>query len=48
MDENPVDMQLKVNQRYPDEVPFATMPPEVLRRYQSFRRNWSIASSATT
>ena len=31
MDENPADIQLKVNQRYPDEVPFATMPPEVLK-----------------
>ena len=30
MDENPVDIALKVNQRYPDTVPFATMPPEVL------------------
>jgi hypothetical protein len=30
MDENPVDIALKVNQRYPDSVPFATMPPEVL------------------
>jgi hypothetical protein len=30
MDENPVDIPLKVNQRYPDTVPFATMPPEVL------------------
>ena len=48
MDENPVDIQLKVNQRYPDAVPFATMPPEVLRRCRSFRRKWSIASSATT
>ena len=31
MDENPVDIQLKINQRYPNDVPFATMPPEVLR-----------------
>jgi hypothetical protein len=31
MDENPVDIPLKANQRYPDDVPFATMPPEVLR-----------------
>jgi hypothetical protein len=31
MDENPVDLVLKVNQRYPDEVPMATMPPEVLQ-----------------
>lgn len=30
MDENPVDIPLKVNQRYPDTVPLATMPPEVL------------------
>ena len=31
MDENPADIQLSVNQRYPDEVPFASMPPEVLK-----------------
>lgn len=31
MDENPVDIQLKINQRYPSDVPFATMPPDVLR-----------------
>jgi hypothetical protein len=30
MDENPVGMPLHVNQRYPDEVPLSTMPPEVL------------------
>jgi len=30
MDENPVGMPIKVNQRYPDEVPLSTMPPDVL------------------
>jgi hypothetical protein len=30
MDENPVTISLKANQRYPDSVPFTTMPPEVL------------------
>ena len=30
MDENPVDVRILVNERYPDEVPLATMPPEVL------------------
>ena len=30
MDENPVDIKLTVTQRYPDAVPFTTMPPEVL------------------
>lgn len=30
LDENPVDMKIAVNQRYPDEVPLSTMPPEVL------------------
>ena len=30
MDENPVKATLKVNARYPDEVPMSTMPPEVL------------------
>jgi hypothetical protein len=29
-DENPGAVQLRVNGRYPDEVPLATMPPEVL------------------
>lgn len=31
MDENPLDIRLTVNQRYPDEVPLSTMPPEVLQ-----------------
>jgi hypothetical protein len=30
MDENPVDIRLTVNRRYPESVPLATMPPEVL------------------
>jgi hypothetical protein len=30
MDENPVRIRLRVNQRYPDTVPLSTMPPEVL------------------
>ena len=30
MDENPVDVKLAVNSRYPDEVPLSTMPPQVL------------------
>lgn len=30
MDENPVGLKLTVNQRYPDEVPLSTMPPELL------------------
>lgn len=30
MDENPVKMDLRINQRYPDTVPLSTMPPEVL------------------
>ena len=30
MDENPVGLKLAVNQRYPDEVPLSTMPPELL------------------
>jgi hypothetical protein len=30
MDENPVKATLKINARYPDEVPMSTMPPEVL------------------
>jgi hypothetical protein len=30
MDENPVKVTLKINARYPDEVPMSTMPPEVL------------------
>ena len=31
MDENPVDLTLKVNARYPDTVPLSTVPPEVLQ-----------------
>jgi hypothetical protein len=32
MDENPlVDLKLIVNERYPDEVPLSTMPPETLQ-----------------
>ena len=30
MDENPVKVALKINARYPDEIPMSTMPPEVL------------------
>jgi hypothetical protein len=30
MDENPQGLVIKVNQRYPDEVPLSTMPPQVL------------------
>jgi hypothetical protein len=30
MDENPGGIQLHINGRYPDEIPFATMPPQVL------------------
>jgi len=30
MDENPTVMKLAVNARYPDQVPFSTMPPQVL------------------
>ena len=30
MDENPVNVKLAVNGRYPDEVPLSTMPPQVL------------------
>jgi hypothetical protein len=30
MDENPGGIQLRINGRYPDEVPFVTMPPQVL------------------
>jgi hypothetical protein len=30
MDENPSVMKLAVNARYPDQVPFSTMPPQVL------------------
>ena len=31
MDENPMSVKLIVNGRYPDEVPLATMPPQVLK-----------------
>ena len=30
MDENPGPVKIAVNQRYPDEIPLATMPPQVL------------------
>jgi hypothetical protein len=30
MDENPGPIKLQVNSRYPDTVPLATMPPQVL------------------
>jgi hypothetical protein len=30
MDENPADVKLAVNSRYPDEIPLSTMPPQVL------------------
>ena len=30
MDENPGPVAIAVNQRYPDEIPLATMPPQVL------------------
>jgi hypothetical protein len=30
MEDNPVTMQIGVNSRYPDNVPLATMPPEML------------------
>jgi hypothetical protein len=31
MDENPTNLRVAVNGRYPDTVPLSTMPPEVLR-----------------
>jgi len=31
MDENPVGIQVTLNQRYPDEVPLSTMPPDILQ-----------------
>jgi hypothetical protein len=31
MDENPVDMKVTVNGRYPDTVPVSTVPPQVLQ-----------------
>jgi hypothetical protein len=31
MDENPVGLRLRVNDRYPDTVPLSTVPPEVLQ-----------------
>lgn len=30
MDENPSDVKLAVNARYPDQIPLSTMPPQVL------------------
>ena len=30
MDENPGPVKIAVNQRYPDQIPLATMPPQVL------------------
>ncbi len=30
MDENPLSIEIHVNDRYPDEVPLATMPPQLL------------------
>jgi hypothetical protein len=30
MDENPAGIRLRVNERYPDEVPMTTMPPDLL------------------
>ena len=30
MDENPTDVKITVNGRYPDDVPLSTMPPQVL------------------
>lgn len=32
MDENPVALKIAVNDRYPDEVPLSTMPPQLLER----------------
>jgi hypothetical protein len=31
LDEHPAGVVVRVNERYPDEVPLATMPPELLR-----------------
>jgi hypothetical protein len=31
MDENPVDIKVTVNGRYPDTVPVSTVPPQVLQ-----------------
>lgn len=31
MDENPIDLRLAVNGRYPDSVPISTIPPQVLQ-----------------
>ncbi len=31
MDENPVDVTVTVNGRYPDNVPVSTVPPQVLQ-----------------
>jgi hypothetical protein len=30
MDENPGGIQLRINSRYPDEIPIVTMPPQIL------------------
>jgi hypothetical protein len=32
LDENPVGLKIQVNDRYPDKVPLATMPPQLLER----------------
>jgi hypothetical protein len=32
MDENPVVVKVKVNDRYPDEIPLSTVPPQVLQQ----------------
>lgn len=32
LDENPVGLKIQVNDRYPDKVPLATMPPQLLAR----------------
>ena len=32
LDENPVGVKIQVNDRYPDKVPLATMPPQLLAR----------------
>jgi hypothetical protein len=30
MDENPGRIQIRINSRYPDEIPVSTMPPQIL------------------
>ena len=30
MDENPMGVKIAVNDRYPDTIPLATMPPDIL------------------